>query len=503
MILKRLQSAPYNLCFINNILRLSSTRLINSSACRTNLSSFSGSNKAELKGGSLVTFNRAMSESSDTKLGYKKTFGNPLVVPYLSPSVWTDIVGLTIKYQACNLGQGFPDYPPPEAAKQALLKATENDFLHQYTRGYGHPRLVNAIASLYGQQFGRSIDANSEVMVSTGAYESLYAILVSLLGPGDEAIILEPFFDCYDVMVGMSGAKPVYVPLEPPKSDQKSSSDGLLRANDWKVNMEQLEAAFNEKTKLILINTPNNPLGKVFRREELEAIAALCRKHDVICVSDEVYEWMVYEGQEEGDGSTIEHVRMATLEGMWDRTLTVCSAGKTFNTTGWKLGWTIGPNGLLKYAMGLHQNTVYTNATLLQEAVAAGLEHEQSIMGQKDSYFVWIKEKLKESRDMLTKSLVEVGFEPHLPQGGYFVMAEYSKLPISLSDADPNDDSLMDFKIVRWLIKEKKLTAIPVSAFYSPQHKHIGEKFLRFCFIKNKETLDKAAAILKQWKEEM
>merc|ERR1712226_940746 len=175
-----------------------------------------------------------------------------------------------------------------------------------------------------------------------------------------------------------------------------------------------LEAAFNDKTKLILINTPNNPLGKVFTKEELEAVASLCKKHDVICVSDEVYEWMVYE---EG----LSHVRMATLDNMWERTLTVCSAGKTFNTTGWKLGWTIGPQELLRYAMGLHQNTVYTNATLLQEAVGAGLEHELSVMGHDDSYFVWIKQKLKESRDMLTKSLVEVGFEPHLPQGGYFV----------------------------------------------------------------------------------
>ena len=167
-----------------------------------------------------------------------------------------------------------------------------------------------------------------------------------------------------------TGAKPVYVPLHPPTGEP---SGDYLTANNWTLDEAELKAAFTDRTKLIIVNSPNNPLGKVFEQEELNLIADLCKQNDVVCLSDEVYEWMVYE-----PGLT--HLRMANIPGMWDRTLTVCSAGKTFNTTGWKLGWTIGPENLLKFAKGVHQNCVFTNGTMLQEALAVGLEYEVHVL---------------------------------------------------------------------------------------------------------------------------
>ncbi|RUS87214.1 hypothetical protein EGW08_005054 [Elysia chlorotica] len=282
-------------------------------------------------------------------------------------------------------------------------------------------------------------------------------------------------------MVKVAGGVPVFIPLRPTKEGKVTSS------GDWKLDSAELAGKFNSKTKLIIFNTPNNPLGKVFTLEEMTEIADLCKKHDVVCVSDEVYEWMTY--------GTAKHIKMASLPGMWDRTITIGSAGKTFSVTGWKLGWCIGPKHLISCAQVAHQNCTYTSPTPTQEAVARGLELEISRLGTPESYLTSLAEELLPKRDNLVQQLVDAGLKPVVPEGGYFMMADYTGKEFEL----PDTDEAKDFRFVQWLIKNKNLAVIPPSAFYSAEHEHLAENYVRFCFIKKDDTLKKASKILKEW----
>ncbi|XP_071097678.1 kynurenine aminotransferase-like isoform X1 [Haliotis cracherodii] len=399
-------------------------------------------------------------------------------------NIWVEFGKLATECKALNLGQGFPDFKPPEHVLEALETCARsgNFSLSQYTRSYGHPRLVNALAKVNSPLIGREIDPMTQVLVSVGAYGALFCTIQGLLNPGDEVIIIEPFFDCYEPMVRVAGGTPRFVALRP-KSSGESSSSG-----DFTLDPKELESQFNEKTKLIILNTPNNPLGKVFLREELEMVAALCKKYDVVCVADEVYEWMTYPGHK--------HIKIASLPGMWERTLTIGSAGKTFSATGWKLGWTVGPEHLMSTVMTMHVNCNYTCPTILQEAVAIGFEKELSRLDSPDCYFRALPAELLPKRDMLAKTLKELGMTPIIPEGGYFIMTDVSKF----SAPDDGSGDPKDFQFVRWMTREKKLAAIPPSAFYSKEHKFMAEKYIRFCFIKEDSTLKKAAKILQEWK---
>lgn len=406
-------------------------------------------------------------------------------------NVWVEFGKLAADYKAINLGQGFPDYHPPQHVLDKFAKTItcpENPLFHQYTRSYGHPHLVKTLAQLYGPVMGREIDPMSEVMVSVGAFGILFSTIQGLVNPGDEVIIIEPYFDCYEPMVRVAGGTPVFIPLRPTKTE------GTVSSHDWKLDRAELESKFSSKTKAIVFNNPNNPVGKVYKMDEIEMIAELCKKHDVVCISDEVYEWMIYPDNK--------HIKIATLPGMWDRTITVGSAGKTFSATGWKLGWGIGPSDLIQALSVLHQNSIYTCPTPIQEAVAAGLDYEISVFGDPEKcYLQSLALELLPKRDMLAKVLTEVGITPTIPEGGYFMMADISKINVEIPD-DGTDDPY-DFKFVRWMCKEKRISAIPPTAFYSKEDKKLGEKFIRFCFIKNDETLDAAAKVLRTWKEEM
>ncbi|XP_074607029.1 kynurenine--oxoglutarate transaminase 3-like isoform X1 [Acropora palmata] len=403
-------------------------------------------------------------------------------------NVWMEFTALARDYKAVNLGQGFPDLLPAHFVSEALgrVAASKNFAVNQYTRSQGHPRLVSVLGKLYTILMKREIDPLSEILITGGAYESLFCAFQSFLNPGDEVIIIEPFFDCYVPQISFAGGVPKFVPIR--------AKENATSTKDWVLDKEELESAFNENTRAIIFNTPHNPTGKVFSLEELQLIADLCIKYNVLCISDEVYEWLVYDGAE--------HIRIATLPGMWERTVTIGSAGKTFSVTGWKLGWSIAPKELIKNIQTVQAQVTYTLATPTQEALAEAFEHELPLLGTEKSYFKELGSMLQQKRDLMAKLLREVGFKPTIPEGGYFMMADTSDIDVNFDEYDKSDDP-QDYKFVRWLTKEKGIAAIPPSAFYSSQHKHHGSKYIRFCFIKEDSTLQKGAKKLKEWKDEI
>ncbi|XP_022124479.2 kynurenine aminotransferase isoform X1 [Pieris rapae] len=402
-------------------------------------------------------------------------------------SVWVEYIQLAAEYKpAVNLGQGFPDYSPPQHVIKALsdIASPDSFLLNQYTRGYGHPRLVQNLSKVYSPLINRQLDPMTEILVTSGAYEALYSAILGHVDEGDEVIVIEPFFDCYDFMIKSAGGVPKFIALKPKQTESE------LTSNNWVLDETELASLFNSKTKILILNTPHNPLGKVFKREELEFIANLCKKHNVLCLSDEVYEWMVYEPNK--------HIRMATLPDMWERTITIGSAGKTFSVTGWKIGWAYGPQKLMRNLQVVHQNCVYTCCTPIQEAVARSFEFELARINTPECYFNSISRELVSKRDYFVKVLRENGFNPTVPDGGYFIIADWTKLKNKI-DLSSERDKYQDYRFTKKFAKEAGVLAIPPSAFYSEQHKHLGEDFARFCFIKKDENLALAEKLMKEW----
>lgn len=402
-------------------------------------------------------------------------------------SVWVEFLQLALEEKPLNLGQGLPDYleAAPAHVKQNLVKAVDgpNFMLNQYTRGFGHPRLVNAISGLYSRLVQHPIDPRTEVLVTIGAYESIYCAINAFVDKDDEVIIIEPFFDCYEPMVRLAQGVSKFVPLRLNKRDPSSP---VTSSADWVLDLGELESNISNKTKMLILNTPHNPIGKVFSRSELVAIGEICKKHNLLVLSDEVYEHLVIDG---------EHVRMASLPGMWDRTITVGSAGKTFSVTGWKLGWCYGPEKLMKFVQLFHQNCIYTCPTPIQEAVAESFEIEISRMGTKDSYWANLAASLREKRDYMVDFLRKANMDPTVPEGGYFLMANTASISKNY-DFSQEFGATKDHKFVRWLSKNKKLQGIPPSAFYSPDHKNLAEDFIRLCYFKKESTLKEAESLI-------
>ncbi|MCB9140296.1 MAG: aminotransferase class I/II-fold pyridoxal phosphate-dependent enzyme [Caldilineaceae bacterium] len=388
-------------------------------------------------------------------------------------TVFAEFTALANEHKAVNLGQGFPNFPAPEFIKAAAQQAIAAD-LNQYARGAGHPRLVNALARVYGPLFGRTLDPLHEIVVTVGATEGIFATIQALVNPGDEVILIEPFYDSYPASIIMAGGTPVYVPLR--------AADGATGAAQWRLDEAELAAAVTERTRLLILNTPMNPVGKLFTRAELEAIADLARRHNLLVLSDEVYEWMTYPAADEAARRALTHVRIATLPGMWERTITLGSAGKTFSVTGWKIGWAIAPPHLAHAVLMAHQWIPFAVATPLQEAVAIALEQ-----AEERDYFHELSAMYLGKRDKLITALDGVGLTPVTPDGSYFVLFDTSSLTVPVAEGQRRDVA-----VCRWLTTKAGVAAIPPSPFYSGPHQHLTDNLARFCFCKTDEMLDEA-----------
>lgn len=402
------------------------------------------------------------------------------------------------KYNAVNLGQGFPNYDGPTFILDAAKKALDSG-LNQYTRSQGHVRLVNALANFYSPKFERKINPLTEILTTVGASEALFATISALVNPGDEVILVEPFFDIYYGAVEMSGAVPKYLPM---KREATSSQGGIASSAEWKIDPKDLEKVLTDRSKLLILNTPHNPTGKVLKRDELEAIAEVVKKHpQLIVISDEVYEFMTYDG--------VEHERIAKVPGMWERTVTISSAGKTFSSTGWKVGWCVGPDNLISAISVVHSYIPFSIATPLQEAVAVGFEEAES-----RKYFAEFQANYLKRRDKLVSALVDAGLNPMIPEGSFFVLADAST--IKPKDADGKDVDLIelaknvsitgtqldvpDYNLGRWFTTQVGVAVIPVSAFVSESHQS-WYPYIRFCFCKTDDVLDEACKRLRALKK--
>ena len=366
-------------------------------------------------------------------------------------SVFTEMSRLAREHGAVNLGQGFPDFAGPAFVKEAAKAAIDAD-LNQYAISHGTPRLRAAIAATWASDHGREIDPDAEITVTSGATEAIFDAIQALLDPGDELIAFEPFYDSYLPSVRLAGGtlRPV-----------------TLRSPDWSFDPDELAAAFTPRTRVVLLNTPHNPTGKVFARAELETIAALCRERDVVAVTDEVYDRILFDGAL--------HVPLATLPGMWERTLTVNSTGKTFSMTGWKVGYAVGPAHLNAALRAVHQFVTFATATPFQEAMATAME-----VAPGRGYYDRLRAEYTARRDLLRAALEQNGL-PTLPIGGsYFLMADIA----GRGFAD-------DVAFCRYLTRDVGVAAIPPSAFYADTAR--APLLARFCFAKREETLRAAA----------
>jgi len=390
-------------------------------------------------------------------------------------TVFAEFSALALQYNAVNLGQGFPNFPAPDFVKEAAKQAIAAD-INQYARSAGHLRLVKALANVYSPLFGRELNPLTEIVTTVGATEGIFATIQALIEPSDEVILIEPFYDSYPASVIMAGGTPVYVPLRPAPNATSST--------EWVLDMDELAAAFTPRTRLLIVNTPQNPVGKIFSRAELLQIAALAQKNNIIVLSDEVYEWMVYPDP----ARTVEHVRMATLPGMWERTITLGSAGKTFSVTGWKIGWAIAPAHLAHAVLMAHQWIPFAVSTPMQEAVAVALE-----IAPKRDYFTWLSQMYQAKRDKLLGALDAVGLTPVRPDGSYFILVDTSRLDVPVEPGVRRDVSLC-----RWFTRTVGVVPIPPSFFYSPQHQYLTDNLARFCFCKTDEMLDEAAQRMRQ-----
>ena len=357
---------------------------------------------------------------------------------------------LAIERGSINLGQGFPDSSGPNPVLEQASKFLF-DPPNQYPPMLGVPELRRAVAAHNKRFYGIDVDWQKETMVSTGATEGLAACFFGLIEPGDEVVLIEPLYDCYLPIIKRAGGVPKMVSIRPP---------------EWKLDPDQLRAAFSEKTKILLLNTPQNPASKVYDYQELSLLADLAKEYDAIAICDEVYEHMTFDGRQ--------HISLMAMPGMRERTIRIGSAGKTFSLTGWKVGYLTGNEDLMRAVAKAHQFLVFTTPPNLQRAVAYGLNQE-------DLYFSKLNSEMKAKRDRLSASLEKIpGFKPAICEGTYFLFVDIEETGFSGTDVE----------FCEHITINAGVTGVPVSAFFQRAGK---EKFIRFCFAKKDSILDEAS----------
>jgi len=366
-------------------------------------------------------------------------------------SVIREMTRLCALHGGINLAQGFPNFPAPTQVKEAAKRAIDAD-INQYAITWGSKSLRDALARSYRELYAMNVDPETMLTVTCGSTEAMISTLLAICDPGDEVIVLEPFYENYGPDAAISGATPVFVPLRPPS---------------FGFDPDELARAFTSRTKAIIVNTPNNPTGRVFTRTELETIAALCRDHDVIAVTDEIYEHIRYEGQ---------HIPIATLEGMAERTVTISGASKTFSVTGWRVGWIVAARELTAAIRKVHDFVTVGAPAPLQEAIAVALE-----LGP--DYYMRLATEYRARRDHLVRLLEAAGFSPNTPEGAYYVLSDIR--PFGFKD---------DVAFAKWLVTEVGVAGVPGSSFFS--RPELGRDLIRFTFCKTADLLEDAGARL-------
>ncbi|MCB9991165.1 MAG: aminotransferase [Rhodospirillales bacterium] len=373
-------------------------------------------------------------------------------------TVFSVMSALANEHGAVNLGQGFPDTDGPAWIREIAAKAII-DGPNQYPPMFGVPALRQAVADANKRFYGLEINPGTEVMVTSGATEALMDCCLALLNPGDEAIVIEPFYDSYPLQIQTAGATPRYVRLDAP---------------DWTLDEKKLRATFSDKTKLLMLNSPLNPAAKVFSKEELELIAKLLIEYDAYAVCDEVYEHLIFDGDK--------HIPLMSLPGMRERCIRIGSAGKTFSLTGWKVGYITACPALLKAIAGAHQYVTFTTPPALQLAIAEGLNAD-------DSYYQELTAQMDEGRKILTDGLEKLGFNILPCAGTYFLTVDF--LPLGFDGGD--------YAFCEYLTKEAGVTAIPMSPFYAEENGPAPQNLIRFCFAKKREVLEEALSRLEKF----
>lgn len=373
------------------------------------------------------------------------------VAPYAT-TIFAEINTLAGKHQAVNLGQGRPDFDGPTEVMDVAIASMREGKSNQYAPGYGTADFRHAVSDHAKRFYELDIDPEHGVLATVGAAEGLFSSVLGIVDPGDEVILIEPYFDTYLPAIQMAGGIPRFVPLRPPH---------------WTFDPDELRAAFNDKTRAIILNSPHNPTGRVFSREELTLIAELCLKYDVIAISDEVYEHLTF-GEHR-------HIPIATLDGMFERTLTISSGAKSFSFTGWKVGWTMGAPELLEGVWRVHQNILYATNHPAQHGIAHALRLN-------DQYYADFQTLYDGKRRFLANALRGLGFKLDEPEGAFFIMADFS----DLFEGD-------DMAFTRFLIEQIGVAVIPpAKAFFSPEHQTLGQKHVRFSYCKNDDVLAQA-----------
>lgn len=395
------------------------------------------------------------SSSPDLRPWQRTAAGAGLLAPdgTIAATIFAEMSALALRTGAVNLGQGFPDEDGPAEVLEEARRAIA-DGLNQYPPGIGYPVLREAIAAHQARRYGIRLDPDREVLVTAGATEAIAAALLALVDTGDEVVTFEPWYDAYAAVTARAGGIHRTVPLRFP---------------DWQPDPDELRAAVTDRTRVILVNTPHNPTGAVFDRATLELVVELAERHDAVIVTDEVYEHLVF---------GVPHVPIASLPGAFERTLTISSGGKTFATTGWKIGWITGPAPLVTAVLAVKQYLTFVNGAPFQPAIALGL-------GLPDAVFRDAAASLAGKRDLLARGLATAGFDVSLPDAGYFIVADAA--PLGAPDA---------VEFCRSLPERVGVVGIPVTAFVHPERRDAYRSLVRFAFCKRVEVLEDAASRL-------